>query len=136
MKDLDSELIWESYTQSTMSLNDIYGDIKYDVPENEALYHAVDPEMGDIQLPIIELLPIQLKQLTTYKNDTTVFDAYKEYADREQKKIVKHYIQNNSQLHETPIVINNTTALDGYHRIIAAILTKQNLRAIDISDID
>jgi hypothetical protein len=119
----------------TMSLNDIYGDIEYDVPEDEALYHAVDPELGDVQLPIIELSVEKLLQLTTYQDDTTVFRAYKDFADSEQKKIVKPYTKNTDELHENPVVINNNTALDGYHRIVAAILTKQPLKALDISDI-
>ena len=111
----------------TMSLNDI--------PEDEALYHAVDPELGDVQLPIIELSVEKLLQLTTYQDDTTVFRAYKDFADSEQKKIVKPYTKNTDELHENPVVINNNTALDGYHRIVAAILTKQPLKALDISDI-
>jgi hypothetical protein len=91
--------------------------------------------MGDIQIPIKTLSPDQLLKLTTYKDDTTVFQAYKDFADRDQKQIVNHYKKNRNELHETPIVINNNTALDGYHRIIAAILTKQSLKVLDISDI-
>jgi hypothetical protein len=118
-----------------MSLNDIYGDIEYDIPESEALYSAIDPEMGDIQIPIKTLSPDQLLKLTTYQDDTTVFQAYKDFADREQKQIVNHYKKNRNELHENPIVIDNNTALDGYHRIIAAILTQQSLKVLDVSDI-
>jgi hypothetical protein len=128
-------LLYESMENHTMSLNDIYGDIEYDVPENEALYSAVDPEIGDIQIPIKTLSPDQLLKLTTYKDDTTVFQAYKDFADRDQKQIVNHYKKNLNELHDNPIVINNNTALDGYHRIIAAILMKQSLKVLDVSDI-
>lgn len=127
--------LYESMGNNTMSINDIYGDIEYNIPESEALYNAIDPEMGDIQIPIKTLSPDQLLKLTTYKDDTTVFQAYKDFADRDQKQIVNHYKKNRNELHETPIVINNNTALDGYHRIIAAILTKQSLKVLDISDI-
>lgn len=118
-----------------MSLNDIYGDLYYGIPENEALYHAVDPENGDIQLPIIKLSPEELKSLTTYQNNTTVYQAYQNFAERSQKQIVKNYIKNKNELHEQPIVINNTTAIDGYHRIAAAILSNQSLNAVDISEL-
>ena len=131
----DLGLIYESMDNNTMSLNDIYGDIEYDVPESEALYSAVDPEMGDIQIPMKTLSPDQLLNLTTYKDDTTVFQAYKDFADRDQQQIVNHYKKNRNELHENPIVIDNNTALDGYHRIIAAILTKQSLKVLDVSDI-
>ena len=132
----EEELIWESYTnsQKTMSLNDVYGDL-YDIPESEALYHAVDPEKGDIQLPVLTLSVEDLKKLTTYTRDMTVFDAYQEYADKEQKDIVKQYLKDKSYKSE-PIIINISTVIDGYHRLIAAILDNSRLTALDISDLD
>lgn len=133
MMKTEEELIWESYTQKTMSLNDIYGDL-YDIPENEALYNAVDPEQGDTELPILTLTPDDLKKLTTYSNDTTVFYAYKHFSEKEQRDIVKDYRKNKNYT-QRPIIINMTTAIDGYHRIVAAILDNSNLNALDISDL-
>jgi hypothetical protein len=127
------QLMWESLNPSKMSLNDIYGDLE-DVDESEALYHAVDPEMGDIPLDVITLSTDQLKKLTTYNDDTTVWDAYVNFAGKDQKKIVKDYIR--TRLYkDTPIVVNMNTAIDGYHRIIAAIYNKDSLQAPDISDL-
>lgn len=132
----DEQLIWEAYQfPKYMSLNDIYGGLE-DIPEDEALYHSVDPEHGYIKLPVITLSYDKLLELTTYQKDMAVYQAYELFADDDQKEIVEEYKKDKNKLYEQPVVVNINTALDGYHRIIAAIQLKTFLYAVDISDLE
>jgi hypothetical protein len=118
----------------SMSLNDIYGS-QWEVDESESIHSFVDsPSDWELQFPIIKYSVDQLKSLAvpSGSGNLTVLDAYKNYATNSQKKIVKHYMENDSDRNSMPIVIANKTVLDGNHRLVAAIMKNAPINVIDV----
>jgi hypothetical protein len=118
-------------SENTVTLNDLYD---YDElnTESEMLYHWTTPQDHYIPFTVKTMQPEQLKKLKTPKNDMTVLDAFKQFADSEQKQLVKYKSKNYD--HNRIIVIANNTVIDGNHHLIAAILTNNPTKYIDIYD--
>ena len=136
-KDLQKiQQILESMNErlNKMTLNSIYGDLN-DIPEDELLYHLIDPELGNIEMNIIQMSLDDMLKIMTDKGDMTVIDAYKKFADKEQKNIVNFYRKNKNELEKYPIIIKDNLLVDGYHRLVASYLNKQPIKALNISQI-
>lgn len=126
-----NQITGHKFTESTITLNDLYD---YDElnDESETLYHWTTPEDYDKKYEIKIMQPNQLKNITTPNGDITVLDAYKQFADKNQKQLVKSKAKNFD--HNRIIVIANNTIIDGNHHTIAAILTNNPVKYIDIYD--
>jgi hypothetical protein len=116
-------------TDNTIKLTDLYD---YDElnDESEILYHWITPESETQSFTIKTMQPNDIKNLTTHNNDMTILNAYKQFADKDQKKLVKYKSKNFD--HNRIIVIANNTLIDGNHHAIAAILTNNPTKYINI----
>ena len=126
--------LWEIYTNivlENISLNDIYGDLE-NVDEDELLYHMVDPNDGDIKLPVRKLQPDDIKRLQIDDANTTLWEAYEQYATRGQKEIVDEYVKN---MPSKPIIVKGNLLVDGYHRAIASLIRNTPIHALDLKDL-
>ena len=115
-------------TNKKLSLDEIYLD---GIDDGEKLNEYISPKDTEIPFTVIQLDQNDLKNLM--HGDQKVITLYK-YANKEQKAIVKRYVEHPRELLQKPILISGTELLDGFHRVIAALKTKTNLNAIDISE--
>lgn len=112
-----------------VTLLDLY-DIDELEDESESLYHWIDPDDYEKEFTVHILPYTQLKNLKTPIGDMTIWEAYLQFANSEQKQIVKDKVKNFDK--DRIIVLANETVLDGNHHVIAAIKTKNTVKYIDI----
>jgi hypothetical protein len=114
---------------NTTTLNDLYD---YDElnDETETLYHWTNPDQFNTPYQIQIMQPNQIKTLTTPNSDITVLDAYKQFATKEQKQLTKYKAKNYN--HNRIIIIANNTIIDGNHHAIAAIISNNPVKYINI----
>lgn len=121
----------KNINESTIKLEDLYDWDELN-DEGEQLYHWVDKNDLEKEFEVKQMSPEQAKGLDTARDDMTVFDAYNKFASKQQKKLVddkiKHYDFNRV------VVLANTTVVDGNHQVIAAILSGNPLKYIDLYD--
>ncbi len=118
-------------TPQRVKLADLYDEGELE-DESEAMYQYVDPEDLDRTFIVREMTPDEAKTYTTPHNDMTVIDAFKQFASKEQKSLVKG---KRAQYDASRIiVVINKTVLDGNHHIVAGILNRQPIRYIDLAD--
>lgn len=128
------QFITETKNSETTTLGDIYGSL-WEIEEGEILStYGLAEEDFDQPLPIHTLSVDQLKALRAYGSEDTVVEMFRNAAP-EQIEIVKHYVENPADRNEKPIVTENDAALDGYHRIIAAIKVGEPLRSVNTADL-
>jgi len=118
-------------TENIITLNDLYDWDELN-DESEMLYHWTTPENHDMPFTVKTMQPEQIKQLKTPINDMTILNAYNQFAGQEQKQLVKDKIKNYDKNRIT--VIANETVIDGNHHLIAAILSNNPAKYIDIYD--
>ena len=129
-----NESLMESAVGQTVTLNDLYETHElYD--HSESIGRFVD-NYGDSvtkeKFTVKEMLPNEAMKLETDKDNTTIFQAYKKFATRAQKKIVA---DKKKKFDESRIVvIDGTTVIDGNHHIIAAIELNKPFLHINLSD--
>lgn len=121
-----NQIITES---TTTTLNTLYDyDELHD--ESEELYHWTQPEQFDTPYQVKIMQPNQIKNLKTTRDDMTIVDAYAQFADKNQKSLVKSKAKNFDA--NRIIVIANNTLIDGNHHAIAAIISNNPVKYIDI----
>jgi hypothetical protein len=114
---------------STVKLNDIYDD---EIDEDELLFHYIDDDMMNYPYTVREIIPKDAKNLLTAIGDMTILDAFKHYADKEQKNMIKDKIKHFDD--NRIIVLHGKKVLDGNHHLIAAIKLNKKIRFIDLSE--
>lgn len=117
-------------TAETISIYELLEDGLEDIPSNEILYNFISKNELHVQLPIKSV--DDPKMLMTYKGDMTVWESY-QFANNQSKELIDYYAKHKPV--NDIIVINENRVLDGNHRVIASIIGKWLLRAIDIADI-
>ena len=117
--------------ENTITLNDLYDWHELN-DESETLYHWTSPPDHDIPFTVKTMQPNDLKKLTTSTGDMTILNAFNKFADQEQKQLVKDKIKNYDK--NRIIIIANNTIIDGNHHTIAAILSNNPAKYIDIYD--
>lgn len=117
----------------TIKLTDLYDDDELR-DETEALYNYVTEEDLIQDFTVKVMSPDEAKTYTTHRNDMTVYDAFVQFADRDQKILVRQ----KKQQYDTSriIVVCNKTVVDGNHHLVAGILAKQPIRYIDLAEPD
>jgi hypothetical protein len=99
-----------------------------DLPEeNEVLYNFITPEDMDKSFHIKTINP---NLLLTYKGDMTIKNSFK-FADNDSKKLIQYYIKKQDS---KPIILDGIKVIDGNHRVMAAILSKRLISAIDLKE--
>jgi len=123
-------------SSETTTLYDIYGyEYVGEIPRNEILsdYVASDEELGaPLDVKVLQLE--DLKKLRTMRGDMTVMQAFTDFAEPEQMEIVDDY--KTSDLSREYIVLSGDRVVDGNHRVVAAVLSRQLLKAVDIDQLE
>jgi hypothetical protein len=117
--------------ESTVTLHDLYDDHElYD--ESEQLYHWLNDDDLERSFQVQQMSAEQAKSLKTARNDTTVFNAFKDHATKEQKQLVKQKATNYD--FNRIVVIAGDTVVDGNHQVIASIVSGNPLKYIDLHE--
>ena len=78
------------------------------------------------------MTPEQAKSYVTPRDDMTVFEAFRRFASKEQKRMVRERAK---QYDSTRIIVTMfQTVVDGNHHLIAGILAKQPIRYINLAE--
>lgn len=120
---------YKKISQNTKKLSDLYDGYELN-DESEAMYNYISEDMLDKEFLVQTASPTFLRKLKTFRNDITVFDAFKNFADKDQIDLVK-YKMNNFDPNRI-VIVANETLLDGYHQVIAAIMSNRLQKYIDI----
>ena len=119
------------FEAAAVRLSDLYDEAELR-DEMEMLTHYLDDDDLQRAFDVHVLTPEQAKTYTTPKDNTTVWQAYRQFATREQKRVVRekarHYDANRI------IVTMHNTVIDGNHQLIAGILAKQPIKYINLAD--
>ena len=121
---------WYKKSQTeTASLTDFYDEFELN-DTSEALHEFISEDDFDTKFTVRIANADQLKTLKTHMGEDTVYDAFNNFATDEQKAIVQNKINrwDSSRI----VVIANQTLLDGYHQVVAAILSNRPQKYIDI----
>jgi hypothetical protein len=119
---------WYKISQK-IRLQDLYDDYELN-DSSEAKYNFLSPEDLNKQFTIKTMSPQEMKNLKTHFGDNTVIDVYKNFATPDQKQIVDDKIKYFE--HDRIVLIANKTLLDGYHHVVAGILSNRPVKYIDI----
>jgi hypothetical protein len=110
-----------------VTLNQLVGRME----ESELLYEYVGLIDMDKPLTVITLSKAQIGNLRA-PDGSTIIQAYKT-ALRSQRKLVEQYSKQN--LANEVIVVSGGELVDGYHRAMAAFITGQPLKAVDLDEL-
>jgi hypothetical protein len=121
---------YKKATAETTSIYELLEEGTEDIPANEVLYDFISVGELHVQLPI--KIIDEPKMLMTHKGDMTVWESY-QFADDQSQELIDYYAKHKPV--NDVIVVNENRVLDGNHRVIASIIGKWPLRAIDIADI-
>jgi hypothetical protein len=121
---------WYKKSQTeTVSLTDFYDESELN-DTSEALHEFVSEDDFNTKFTVRLANSDQLKTLKTHMGEDTVLDVFNDFATEEQKQIVQNKIDRWDSTRI--VVIANQTLLDGYHQVIAAILSNRPQKYIDI----
>jgi TPR repeat protein len=119
-----------------LGLEDIYESL----PErDEGIWQHVDQDEFEGALyRVVELDPRRVASWLTPRGDTTVAQAFKDFATKAQKKIVKHYMGpglKDAKEGYLVVYLDDEELVDGHHRVIALAKKKATkVRALDLGD--
>ena len=115
----------------SIKLTDIYDyDELHD--ETERLYNYIDDEDLKRDFTVRNMSPQEARTFTVGGDNTLIMDAYKNFASREQKRLVKEKMKYYD--YNRIVVVMNKTIIDGNHQIVAGILAKQPIKYIDLAE--
>lgn len=122
-----SEIIFEA----TVQLSDMYSDSELD-DKTEAMHSYIDDSDLTKDFTVKEMSPAEAKTYVTSRDDMPVYDAFKRFASKDQKKLVKDKVLNFDK--NRIILTINKTVLDGNHQLIAGIIAKMPIKFIDLAE--
>ncbi len=114
-----------------MKLSDLYSDEEL-TDASEYLHNYIDEDDLTRDFLVHEMTPAQAKTYVTPRDDMAVFDAFKRFATRDQKRLVKKKAANYDQ--DRVIVVFNKTVLDGNHHLVAGIVANRPIKFINLAD--
>ena len=115
---------------ATVKLADLYDDYELH-DQREMLTNYVDPEDIDKDFVVQTMTPAQAKTYVTARDDMTVVDAFKQFASREQKRLVREKAKRYDA--DRIIVVFDRSVIDGNHQLMAGIIANRPIRYIDLS---
>lgn len=125
-------LIESATNQRVRLIPDIYEDEDEVWDEDEALSVFIDESDLEKDFTVRELTPEMAKTLTTPRKDTTVWDAFQDFATEEQEELVKHKVESWDQ--DRIVVVMNKILIDGNHHVIAGIMANRPIKYIDLAE--
>lgn len=116
---------------TTVKLTDLYD--QYELhDERETLYHFIESEDLEREFVVREMTPAQARTYVTANDDMTAYDAYRQFATKDQRQLVRSKVKNFD--YSRIIVVMNKSVIDGNHQLVAGILAKQPVKFIDLAD--
>lgn len=133
IKITESQLCLLKESLNTITLNQIYSE---DYPdESELIWEFVSEMDFNDKFQIKTFNPIIIYNNWEMGNGTTIKEAFENYADKDQKRIVKYYMKNLNEIKNKFIVTNGNMLVDGFHRVTALALSDiDNIKGIDLED--
>jgi hypothetical protein len=117
-------------TGQTVRLTDLYDESELTDP-SEFLHNYIDEDDLERDFMVFQMTPQEARAYQTARDDMSVFDAFRQFASKAQKQLVKdkrlRYDTNRI------IVVINKTVVDGNHQLVAGILAKQPIKYIDLA---
>lgn len=113
----------------TARLIDLYGEAELE-DETETISHFVGPEDYEVALPIKTISAADLTKLRTAAGDMSVIEAFEEFAEPSQVKIVKEKMKAFEA--DRVIVLDGDRVIDGNHHVLAAYRHGRPVKAIDL----
>lgn len=118
-------------TPATVKLTDLYDEDELTDPR-EMLYNYVDEDDLNREFVVHTMTPQQALTYKTPRDDMTVYEAFKQFAGKDQKRFVREKATHYDQ---TRIIVTMfQTVIDGNHHLVAGILAKQPVRYINLAD--
>jgi len=117
----------------TMTIEKLYdGDLP---DEDEMLWSHVSPNDTGMPFKIVTVDPVEIyKTWTVDGAGTTVAEAYRDHADKDQKRFIAE-LRKSKRLADEIVVIDDKDLVDGFHRIVAMALNRvRSARALDLSE--
>lgn len=118
-----------SLCESFVKLTDLYTDHELN-DENEALYNYVSEDDFNTEFEVKEMSYLDANKLKTLHGDMTVIEAFKDYADNDQKELVKYKMDHFDS--NRIVVLSGNVVIDGNHQVVAAILSKKPVKYIAV----
>jgi hypothetical protein len=116
---------------ATIKLTDLYDEDELSDPR-EQLHSYVDENDLQKDFVVHEMTPAQALTYVTPRDDMTVYQAFRQFAGKEQKRFVRERAKNFD--HSRIIVTINNTVLDGNHHLVVGILAKQSIKFINLAE--
>lgn len=117
--------------EDTTSLNQIY---QNEFPDrDEDFWNCVNKNDLDKPLTVTVLSPFKLSLLLQSQYRIEHTDELFSMMDPEQHELVDHYA--NSNLTNSVIVICDGRIIDGNHRALAAVISNQSLKAVNVDEL-
>ncbi len=121
-----------SSTQTARLVPDLYDD-EYEAMDSEEQRSAfIEEEDFETDFTVFTMTPEQAKKVLTLRGDMTVFDAYQELGDKRAKSMIKDKTTTYDK--ERIVLMMGENLLDGYHHLIAGILTNNPVKYIDLME--
>lgn len=111
---------------------DIYEDEDDVFDETEIRSYFISEDDLENEFTIMDMGIEEAKLLETGRGNETVWSTFNELATKDQRNIIKHKIKNWDD--DRIIVIMGKTVLDGYHQLIANILSGKRVKYIDLQE--
>lgn len=89
----------------------------------------------NVPLPVRVILPKRLRRLHAGRGDMSLMEIFHKFATGEQVRLVLRYKRELMDGASFTIVLDGDVLMDGYHRVVAAILAKKPLQYIDLRDL-
>lgn len=118
-------------SEGTVKLTDIYSDDELN-DVSEVIHAYIDDDTISKEFTVRTLSAEEAKNLWTHRGDMSVIEAFKHFADKEQKTRVREKMKNFDP--NRIVVLDGRKVLDGNHQVVAAILSDNEMKYIDIGD--
>lgn len=119
------------FETAAVKLTDLYDEDEL-FDQREMLAKYIDLADLDRDFVVHTMTPAQATTYVTARDDMTVVDAFKSFASREQKRVVRDKAKRYDA--DRIIVVFNRSVIDGNHHLMAGIMAKQPIKYIDLSE--
>lgn len=118
--------------ENTTTLNQIY---KNEFPDRDELFWEY-ATLSDFTQPLTveKMAPYKLEIILKSEYRVEHIDELFDLMSREQRQVVKQYMKQN--LSHEAIVLADGRIIDGNHRALAAVLSKQTINAVSLDELE
>lgn len=115
-----------------VAMSELYSNSEL-MDESELLYNFLSPKDYDTPVVVRSATPDFLRELTGRNPDMGVEEEFDAYASQSQRRYVEKMM---NDLTGEIVVVYGDQAVDGFHRIVAAIKSNTPLMYVDLKDLD